>query len=105
MGEPGRVRMVLAAAGHGGFTNVAALLRWRPLGVFGRWLVLGIGLFMGLGAVPLWALVFASSLQLGMDAGHSVGAGVGGLAKQRGSLRLGTGAAACHVRRAVWLAF
>ena len=44
---------------------------------------------MGLGTIPLWTLVSAPTLWLGMDAGRGLGAGVGMLASVRNLLWLG----------------
>ena len=76
------------------FSRLAALLRWRPLGLHRRRMVLAIRLFMGLGAVSLWPLVSAPALRLGLDARPGLGAGLGDLAVGRGRLRLGSVAAA-----------
>ena len=56
-------------------------------------LVLVFGLFVGLGAVPLWPLVFASALGLVLDAGLNLGSVVGELALFGFVLRLGAVAA------------
>ena len=43
-------------------------------------MVLAIGLLVGLGAIPLWPMVFARPLRLGLDAGHGLGTCLGDLA-------------------------
>ena len=48
--------------------GMAALLRWWLLGVHRCRVVLAVHLLLGLGAVPLWPLVCASALRLGLDA-------------------------------------
>src|SRR5712672_2770152 len=50
-------------------------------------MVLAIGLFVGLGSLPLRPLAFASPLRLGLDAGPCLGAGLGHLAQRGRSLR------------------
>ena len=94
LGLPGRLRLVLATARGCDFPRLAALLRWRLLGLHRRRVVLAIHLFLGLGAVPLWPLVCAPALRLGLAAGPSLGAGLGNLAGRRRQLRLGAAAAA-----------
>ena len=86
----------------GGLPRLAALLRWRPLGVHRRRMVLAVRLFVGLGAVSLWPLVSAPALRLGLDAGPSLGAGLGNLADGWRLLRLGAAAAACRIRCCGW---
>ena len=78
-------------------SRLAALLRWRLLGLHRRRLVLAVQLFLGLGAVPLWPVVCAPALRLGLDAGSSLGAGLGDVADGRRLLRLGAAAAACGI--------
>ncbi len=56
-------------------------------------LVLDVGLFLGLGTVPLWSLVPAQSLGLVLGAGYCVGPVLGELALHGRLLRLGAGAA------------
>ena len=85
---------MLATADGRNLSRVAALLRWRPLGLLGRWLVLAVGLLVGLGAVPLWPLVYAPALRLGLDARPGLGTGLGDVADDRGRMRLGAAAAA-----------
>ena len=55
--------------------------------------VLAVGLFVGLGAVPLWALVPAPSFGLVLEAGRGVGAFLGLLEIFGRLLRLGAVAA------------
>ena len=98
LGLPGRLRLVLATARRCGFSRLAALLRWRLLGLQRCRLVLAVHLFLGLGAVPLWAVVCAPALRLGLDAGSRLGASLGDLADGRRLLRLGALAAACRIR-------
>ena len=62
---------------------VASLLRFGPLGLLGRGLVLEFGLFLGLGAVPLRPLDPAQSRRLGLVSGSGLGTGVGDLARRR----------------------
>jgi hypothetical protein len=61
--------------------------------VVGRWLVLVLGLLVGLGAVPLWALVQLPAAGLALGAGNGLGALVGHVAIYRFVLRLGAVAA------------
>ena len=77
-----------------GESRLAAVLRWRPLGLQRLRVVLAIRLLLGLGAVPLWALATAPALRLGLDAGHSLGSRLGHLASVRRLLWLGAVAAA-----------
>jgi hypothetical protein len=64
---------------------------------------LGFGLFLGLGAVPLWPLVPAFALGLVLDAGHRLGAIVGDVAVFERLLRLGTIAATRGVSGRRWI--
>src|SRR6185312_17363639 len=64
LGLPRWLRAVLAADCGGCESDVDAVLRSRPLGLYRLRLVLGVGLFLGLGAVPLWALVPQCPLRL-----------------------------------------
>ena len=48
---------LLAAHRGGPQPRLAALLQWRPLGLYRLRLVLALGLLLGLGAIPLWPLV------------------------------------------------
>src|ERR1019366_4957095 len=104
MGVSGRIRLVLATPHSRDLPQLAALLRWRPLGLHRCRMVLAIRLFVGLGAVSLWPLVFASALRLGLDAGPRLGAGLGDMACHRGLLRLGAASAVRDFRCAVGLA-
>lgn len=99
MGSVGWRWLVLATARSFDQSRMAALLRQWTLDQFGLRLVLAIGLFMGVGTVPLWAMAITSSLWLGLDTGHSVGTGMGDLAQFRRLLRMGARPAACCVRR------
>ncbi len=71
---------MLAADNRRGEPRMAALLRWWSLGIHRLRLVLDVRLLLGLGAVPLRALVPAQSLGLVLGAGNSVGPLVGRLA-------------------------
>ena len=93
-----RQGMVLAADGLRDRRELAAVLRPRALGVDGRWLVLDLGLRLGLGAVSLWPLESQSRLRLVVGAGHVLGPGVGELARMRRLLRLGAAAAVGALR-------
>ena len=52
-------------------------------------MVLGVGLFLGLGAVPLWPLVLRTARRLGLDSGLHLGPELGHLALLWLVLRLG----------------
>ena len=84
---------MLAAANRFDQSRLAALLRRRALAQFGLRMVLAIGLFVGLGAVPLWPMANAQPMRLGLGAGYRLGTVVGRLANVRRLLRLGAGAA------------
>lgn len=58
---------------------------------------------MGLGAVPLWAMVFASASRLALVSRQCMGAGVGELELFRQLLRLGSAAAGCLLYGGYWL--
>ena len=73
--------------------RLAALLRRRPLGIHGCRLVLAVRLFLGLGAVPLRALVSGCAVRLGLDAGDGLGTGMGDVAHSGNHLWLGSLAA------------
>jgi len=57
LGGRGGLWPLLATDGDGGQRGLAAVLRPRAMGLYGRRLVLDVGLFVGLGAVPLRTLV------------------------------------------------
>ena len=57
-----------------------------------------VGLFLGLGGVPLWTLASARPDGLGLAAGHPLGAGLGELALHVHALRLGSVAAGGALR-------
>jgi hypothetical protein len=59
---------------------LAAVLPSRPLDLVGRGLVLVLGLFLGLGAVPLRTLVLLSASGLALGARHVLGSVVGHVA-------------------------
>lgn len=84
---------MLAADSRGLRSVLAALLRPRALVVVGCRVVLVFGLLMGLGAVPLWALVQLSEHGLDLGARHGLVAVVGDVAIRRWILRMGTVAA------------
>src|SRR5438105_103125 len=69
--------------------SLGALLRPRPLGLQPVRVVLGLRLFLGLGAVPLWALVRAWTARLVLAAGYLLGAFLGHVAVLATILRLG----------------
>jgi hypothetical protein len=73
------------------------------LGLYRLRLVLVFGLFVGLGAIPLWPLVSALALGLVLDAGHRLGAIVGDVAVFKRLLRLGATAAARGVSGWRWI--
>jgi hypothetical protein len=52
-------------------------------------MVLGVGLFLGLGAISLWPLVPSQSLGLVLGAGHGLGTLMGKLEIHERLLRLG----------------
>src|SRR5262245_13251243 len=81
--------MVLAAALPFSSAGLASLLPRGTLGLHRLWLVLAIGLFLGLGAVSLWLLASSRALRLGVVPGPRMGAGVGHLAGVPWPLRLG----------------
>ena len=85
---------MLATPDGRGLPQLAALLRWRSLGLQRRRVVLAVRLFVGLGAVSLWALVSAPALRLGLDARPRLGAGLGNVAVGWGRLWLGAAATA-----------
>ena len=58
-------------------SRLAAVLPWRAVGLQRLRLVLAVGLFLGLGAVPLRSLVLSQSLWLVLDAGQRVGSVLG----------------------------
>src|SRR5207249_3501821 len=97
-------RLVLAAERGRNQPRLAAVLRWGILGVHGCRLVLAIGLFLGVGALPLWAVASASTLRVGLDARHCLGAGMGHLAQLGRLLRLGPVATASRVRSGIRVA-
>ena len=70
---------MLATDSRCGEPRLAAVLRWRALGVHRRWLVLAIGLFVGLGAVPLRSLVPPQSMGMVLGARYRLGTVVGDL--------------------------
>jgi hypothetical protein len=74
---------VLAAAYRSYFPWMAALLRWRALGLFRLRMVLAVRLLVGLGAIPLWPLADAPPLRVGLGARPNVGPGVGDVASRR----------------------
>ena len=68
---------MLEAIGSEYQSRVAALLRSWALGLFGLRVVLAFGLFVGLGAFPLWPLVPSHSFGLVLAAGPHLGTVVG----------------------------
>jgi hypothetical protein len=76
----------LAAQHPSGWHGLSPLFLGWPLGEHRLWLVVGDGLGLGLGSLPLWPLVLAARLRLGMAPRHHLGTGLGGLAI-RGRLR------------------
>ena len=86
---------MLAANSSRGESRLDSVLRSRALGLFRLRLVLGFGLFVGLGTVPLRAMVPSQSHWLVLGTGHSLGSIVGELAFQLRLLRLGAAAADC----------
>ena len=74
---------MLATDGRGRQSRLDAVFQLRTLGLFRLRLVLDVGLFVGLGTVPLWSLVSPSQLGLVLGTGHSLGAFLGRLAAKR----------------------
>ncbi len=79
LGQHLRLRPVLAAHSRGSESRLATLLRSRSLGLHRLRLVLGVGLFVGLGAISLWPLVSQQSLGLVLGARHRLGPVLGEL--------------------------
>src|SRR5262245_18206189 len=81
--------MVLAAALSFFSPGMASLLPRWTLGLHRLWVVLAVGLFLGMGAVSLWPLASSRALRLGVVSRPRMGAGVGHLAGVQWPLRLG----------------
>src|SRR6185436_7201581 len=87
--ERRRIRALLATDCGGGQPQLAALLRSGQMGLHGERLVLAFRLFLGVGAVSLWALVSARETRVVLDAGRRLGAFLGHLALYGPVLRVG----------------
>ena len=83
VGGFGRLRLVLATDRYRPQSRLAALLRRGTLGLYRLGMVMGFGLFLGLGAVSLLTMGHASALRLGMVSRHGLGACLGRLAQLR----------------------
>ena len=75
--------------------GLASLWRLWPVALVGLWLVLVFGLFLGMGAIPLWAMGLSAWAWLGVGSGHLLGTLVGELAILLQLLWLGTTSAGC----------
>ena len=84
---------MLAADGLRGESGLAALLQFGAVGLHRLRLVLGLELFVGLGAVSLRPLVLCASTGLVLVSGRYLVTGVGLLEIYTGLLRLGSSAA------------
>ena len=80
-------------------------MRPWPLALVKPRLVLVFRLFVGLGAISLWALVRLSARGLGLGARHALGSLVGKLALFVLILWLGAVAAACLLALWIWVLF
>ena len=92
MGGCAWLRALLATGSGDGESELATVLGSRPLGEHGLRMVLVIGVYLGLGAVPLWPVVSASADRLVLVARFSLGAIMGDVAFQHGYLWLGAAA-------------
>ena len=62
---------------------------------------MALGLFLGLGAVPLWPMALRAELRMGLDTGLYLGSELGDVAQFGSVLRVGAIAAA--LRRSSWV--
>ena len=84
---------MLATDGGSGQSRLASLCRPGPLVLVGCGLVLVFGLFMGLGTISLWTLVFVAVVGVVLGAGYGLGSLLGDLAFEPVLLWLGAVAA------------